>query len=208
MARYTDSVCRMCRREGTKLFLKGEKCFSAKCAQTKRPTPPGQHGQARARKASEYGMQLREKQKARRAYGLMEGQFKRTFSKAEGIKGITGENLLSLLERRLDNVVYRSGLASSRAQARQFVTHGMFTVNGKKVDIPSYTTKVGDVIVVRSNRRDIEHFKIVKEGVNRVIPKWITTTAADLTATVNALPQRDDVDLTLQENMIVEFYSR
>ncbi|HNW88008.1 MAG TPA: 30S ribosomal protein S4 [Candidatus Limiplasma sp.] len=208
MARNIDSVCRMCRREGTKLFLKGEKCFSAKCAQTKRPTPPGQHGQARARKASEYGMQLREKQKARRAYGLMEGQFKRTFSKAEGIKGITGENLLSLLERRLDNVVYRSGLASSRAQARQFVTHGMFTVNGKKVDIPSYTTKVGDVIVVRSNRRDIEHFKIVKEGVNRVIPKWITTTAADLTATVNALPQRDDVDLTLQENMIVEFYSR
>ena len=208
MARNIDSVCRMCRREGTKLFLKGDKCFSAKCAQTKRPTPPGQHGQARARKASEYGMQLREKQKARRAYGLMEGQFKRTFSKAEGIKGITGENLLSLLERRLDNVVYRSGLASSRAQARQFVTHGMFTVNGKKVDIPSYTTKVGDVIVVRSNRRDIEHFKIVKEGVNRVIPKWITTTAADLTATVNALPQRDDVDLTLQENMIVEFYSR
>ena len=208
MGRYTGPVCRMCRREGTKLFLKGEKCFSAKCAQTKRPTPPGQHGQARARKASEYGMQLREKQKARRAYGLMEGQFKRTFSKAEGIKGITGENLLSLLERRLDNVVYRSGLASSRAQARQFVTHGMFTVNGKKVDIPSYTTKVGDVIVVRSNRRDIEHFKIVKEGVNRVIPKWITTTAADLTATVNARPQRDDVDLTLQENMIVEFYSR
>ena len=208
MARNIDSVCRMCRREGTKLFLKGEKCFSAKCAQTKRPTPPGQHGQARARKASEYGMQLREKQKARRAYGLMEGQFKRTFSKAEGIKGITGENLLSLLERRLDNVVYRSGLASSRAQARQFVTHGMFTVNGKKVDIPSYTTKVGDVIVVRSNRRDIEHFKIVKEGVNRVIPKWLTTVAADLSTTVNALPQREDVDLTLQENMIVEFYSR
>ena len=208
MARNIDSVCRMCRREGTKLFLKGDKCFSAKCAQTARPTPPGQHGQARARKASEYGIQLREKQKARRAYGLMEGQFRRTFGKAEGMKGITGENLLQLLERRLDNVVYRSGLASSRAQARQFVTHGMFTVNGKKVDIPSYTTKVGDVIVVRSNRRDIEHFKIVKEGVNRVIPKWITTTAADLTATVNALPQRDDVDLTLQENMIVEFYSR
>ena len=208
MARYTDSVCRMCRREGTKLFLKGDKCFSAKCAQTARPTPPGQHGQARARKASEYGIQLREKQKARRAYGLMEGQFKRTFGKAEGIKGITGENLLSLLERRLDNVVYRSGLASSRAQARQFVTHGMFTVNGKKVDIPSYTTKVGDVIVVRSNRRDIEHFKIVKEGIARVIPKWLTTSAAELSVTVNALPQRDDVDLTLQENMIVEFYSR
>ncbi len=209
MARYTDSVCRMCRREGTKLFLKGEKCFSAKCAQTKRPTPPGQHGQGRRmRKASEYGLQLREKQKVRRAYGMMEGQFHRTFIKAEGMKGITGENLLSLLERRLDNVVYRSGLASSRAQARQFVTHGLFTVNGKKVDIPSYTTKVGDVIAVRSSRKDIEHFKIVKEGVNRVIPKWLTTEAAELKTTVNALPQREDVDLTLQENMIVEFYSR
>jgi small subunit ribosomal protein S4 len=208
MARYTDSVCRLCRREGTKLFLKGDKCFSAKCAQTARPTPPGQHGQARARKASEYGTQLREKQKARRAYGIMEGQFRRTFGKAEGMKGITGENLLSLLERRLDNVVYRSGLASSRAQARQFVCHGLFTVNGKKVDIPSFTTKVGDVVSVRLNRRDIEHFKIVKEGVNRVIPKWLTTVATELTTTVNALPQREDVDLTLQENMIVEFYSR
>lgn len=208
MARYTDSVCRMCRREGTKLFLKGDKCFSAKCAQTARPTPPGQHGQARARKASEYGIQLREKQKARRAYGLMEGQFRRTFGKAEGMKGITGENLLQLLERRLDNVVYRSGLASSRAQARQFVAHGLFTVNGKKVDIPSYTTKVGDVVAVRQSRRDIEHFKIVKEGVSRVVPKWLSTVAADLSVTVSALPQREDVDLTLQENMIVEFYSR
>ena len=208
MARYTDSVCRLCRREGTKLFLKGEKCFSAKCAQTTRPTPPGQHGQARARKASEYGIQLREKQKARRAYGLMEGQFHRTFNRAETMKGITGENLLSLLERRLDNVVYRSGLASSRAQARQFVAHGLVTVNGKKVDIPSFTTKVGDVVSVRSTRRDIEHFKIVKEGISRVVPKWLTTVAADLTTTVSALPQRDDVDLSLQENMIVEFYSR
>ena len=208
MARYTDSVCRMCRREGTKLFLKGEKCFSSKCAQQNRPTPPGQHGQARQRKASEYGLQLREKQKARRAYGLMEGQFKRTFARATGMKGITGDNLLQLLERRLDNVVYRSGLASSRAQARLFVCHGLILVNGQKVDIPSFCTKVGDVVSVRSNRRDIEHFKIVKEGVNRVIPKWLTTVAADLTTTVNALPQRDDVDLTLQENMIVEFYSR
>ena len=208
MARYTDSVCRLCRREGTKLFLKGDKCFSAKCAQTARPTPPGQHGQARARKASEYGIQLREKQKARRAYGLMEGQFRRTFGKAEGMKGITGENLLQLLERRLDNIVYRSGLASSRAQARQFVAHGLFMVNGKKVDIPSYTTKVGDVVAVRANRRDIEHFKIVKEGITRVVPKWLTTVAADLSTTVSALPQRDDVDLSLQENMIVEFYSR
>ena len=208
MARYTDSVCRMCRREGTKLFLKGEKCFSSKCAQQTRPTPPGQHGQARQRKASEYGLQLREKQKARRAYGLMEGQFKRTFERATGMKGITGENLLQLLELRLDNVVYRSGLASSRAQARQFVCHGLMTVNGKKVDIPSYNCKEGDVISVRSNRKDMLHFQSVKEGVGRVIPKWITTDAANLTATLNALPVRDDVDLSLQENMIVEFYSR
>ncbi|MEA5015170.1 MAG: 30S ribosomal protein S4 [Candidatus Limiplasma sp.] len=208
MARYTDSVCRMCRREGTKLFLKGEKCFSSKCAVTLRPTPPGQHGQARQRKASEYGLQLREKQKARRAYGLMEGQFKRTFVRATGMKGITGENLLQLLELRLDNVVYRSGLGSSRAQARQFVTHGLITVNGKKVDIPSYSTKVGDVISVRSTRKDMEHFKVVKEGVSRVVPKWITTDAPNLTATIASLPARDDVDLTLQENMIVEFYSR
>lgn len=209
MARYTDSVCRMCRREGTKLFLKGEKCFSSKCAMEKRPTPPGQHGQGkRMRKASEYGMQLREKQKVRRAYGLMEGQFHRTFSKAEGMKGITGENLLQLLERRLDNVVYRSGLASSRAQARQFVCHGLITVSGKKVDIPSYITNVGDVIGIKETRKDMEHFKIVKEGINRVVPKWITTDAETLTAKIEALPQREDIDLTLQENMIVEFYSR
>ena len=208
MARYTDSVCRMCRREGTKLFLKGDKCFSAKCAQTRRPTPPGQHGQARQRKASEYGLQLREKQKARRAYGLMEGQFHRTFTRATGMKGITGENLLQLLELRLDNVVYRSGLASSRAQARQFVCHGLMTVNGKKVDIPSSSVKSGDVISVKGTRKDMEHFKIVREGVSRVVPKWITTDADNLTATVASLPLREDVDLTLQENMIVEFYSR
>ena len=208
MARYTDSVCRLCRREGTKLFLKGEKCFSAKCAVAKRPTPPGQHGQARQRKASEYGLQLREKQKARRAYGLMEGQFKRTFVRATGMKGITGDNLLQLLELRLDNVVYRSGLAASRPQARQFVFHGLMTVNGKKVDIPSYTVKVGDVIGVRANRTDMPHFKLVKEGVNSVIPKWITTNVENLTATITAAPNRDDVELSLQENMIVEFYSR
>ena len=208
MARYTDSVCRMCRREGTKLFLKGEKCFSAKCAVARRPTPPGQHGQARQRKASEYGLQLREKQKARRAYGLMEGQFKRTFERATGMKGITGDNLLQLLELRLDNVVYRSGLVQSRAQARQFVCHGLITVNGKKVDIPSYTCKEGDQIGVRATRKDIPQFQSVKEGIGRVIPKWITTDAANLAATVSALPARDDVDLSLQENMIVEFYSR
>jgi small subunit ribosomal protein S4 len=198
----------LCRREGTKLFLKGEKCFSSKCAVSLRPTPPGQHGQVRQRKASEYGIQLREKQKARRAYGLMEGQFKRTFTRATGMKGITGENLLQLLELRLDNVVYRSGLGSSRAQARQFVAHGLITVNGKKVDIPSYTAKVGDVISVRSTRKDMEHFKIVKEGVSRVVPKWLSTDAPNLTVTIASLPVRDDVDLTIQENMIVEFYSR
>lgn len=209
MARYTDSVCRMCRREGTKLFLKGEKCFSSKCAMEKRPTPPGQHGQGkRMRKASEYGTQLREKQKVRRAYGLMEGQFQRTFEKAEGMKGITGENLLQLLERRLDNVVYRSGLANSRAQARQFVCHGLITVSGKKVDIPSFITSVGDVIGIKETRRGIEHFKIVKEGINRVVPKWIATDAETLTAKIETLPVREDIDLTLQENMIVEFYSR
>ena len=208
MARYTDSVCRMCRREGTKLFLKGEKCFSEKCPQQKRPTPPGQHGQARQRKASEYGLQLREKQKARRAYGLMEGQFKRTFVRATGMKGITGDNLLQLLELRLDNVVFRSGLATSRAQARQLVCHGLMTVNGKKVDIPSYTVKEGDVIGVRSTRKDIALFQAVKAGLTRVVPKWITTDVENLTATVSALPQREDVELMLQENMIVEFYSR
>lgn len=208
MARYTDSVCRMCRREGTKLFLKGEKCFSQKCAVVRRPTPPGQHGQARARKASEYGLQLREKQKARRAYGLMEGQFHRTFIRATGMKGITGENLLQLLELRLDNVLFRSGIAASRAQARQFVCHGLIVVNGNKVDIPSYQTKQGDVIAVRAKSKDVERFKVVKEGVTRVVPKWLTTDAANLQVTVSALPARDDVDLTLQENMIVEFYSR
>ena len=164
MARYTDSVCRMCRREGTKLFLKGEKCFSTKCALNNRPTPPGQHGQARQRKASEYGLQLREKQKARRAYGLMEGQFKRTYDRAAHMKGITGENLLQLLELRLDNVVYRAGLAASRAQGRQVVCHGLITVNGKKVDIPSYSVKVGDVISVRSTKKDLVIFKAAKEG--------------------------------------------
>ena len=208
MARYTDSVCRMCRREGTKLFLKGEKCFSTKCALNNRPTPPGQHGQARQRKASEYGLQLREKQKARRAYGLMEGQFKRTYDRAAHMKGITGENLLQLLELRLDNVVYRSGLAASRAQGRQVVCHGLITVNGKKVDIPSYSVKVGDVIGVRSTKKDLVIFKAAKEGSGRVVPQWLTVDLENLSATVSALPQRDDVDLTLQENMIVEFYSR
>lgn len=208
MARYTDSVCRMCRREGTKLFLKGEKCISSKCAQQNRPTPPGQHGQARQRKASEYGLQLREKQKARRAYGLMEGQFKRTFARATGMKGITGDNLLQLLELRLDNVVYRSGLAASRAQARQLVCHGLMTVNGKKVDIPSYSVKVGDVITLRERSREQAAFKALREGTGVVTPKWLTFDAQNLTGTVAAMPAREDIDCPIEEHLIVELYSR
>ena len=208
MARYTDSVCRLCRREGTKLFLKGEKCFSSKCAVSKRPTPPGQHGQARQRKPSEYGLQLREKQKARRAYGLLEGQFFRTYERASNMKGVTGENLLSLLERRLDNVIYRAGFAASRPQARQLVLHGHFQVNGKKVDIPSFEVEQNDVITVKVKSKEMELFKAAREGSSRVVPKWLTVNADELTATVSALPARDDIDFSLQENMIVEFYSR
>ena len=208
MARYTGSVCRMCRREGTKLFLKGEKCFTAKCAMEHRQTPPGQHGQGRQRKMSEYGQQLREKQKARRAYGLMEGQFKRTFERATGLKGVTGDNLLRLLELRLDNFVYRSGFGSSRSQARQLVRHGHFTVNGKKVDIPSYTLSEGDVIAVRTRSKDIAIFKAQREGSARVIPKWITVDNENLSATLALVPTREDIDLSLQDNLIVEYYSR
>jgi small subunit ribosomal protein S4 len=157
---------------------------------------------------SEYGTQLREKQKARRAYGVLETQFKRTYDRATTMKGVTGENLLQLLERRLDNVVYRAGMAASRAQARQLVNHGHFLVNGKKVDIPSYTVKRDDVITVRARSKEMEHFKAVREGSSRILPKWLSLNADELTATVSALPARDDVDFSLQENMIVEFYSR
>jgi len=208
MARYTGSVCRLCRREGTKLFLKGEKCYSDKCALSKRPTPPGQHGQARQRKVSEYGMQLREKQKARRAYGLLEGQFLRTYERAANMKGVTGENLLSLLERRLDNVIYRAGFAASRPQARQLVLHGHFLVNGKKVDVPSYELDQNDVITVKQGSKEMELFKAAREGSSRIVPKWLTVNADELTATVAALPVREDIDFSIQENMIVEFYSR
>lgn len=208
MARYTDSVCRLCRREGSKLFLKGEKCFSQKCALGKRPTPPGQHGQARQRKMSEYGAQLREKQKARRAYGLLEGQFYRTYERASNMKGVTGENLLQLLERRIDNVIYRAGLAASRPQARQLVLHGHFMVNGKKVDIPSYELDANDVITVRDKSKEVPLFKAAREGSARIVPKWLTVNADALTITVAALPAREDIDFSIQENMIVEYYSR
>ena len=208
MARYTGSVCRMCRREGTKLFLKGEKCFSEKCALGKRPTPPGQHGQARQRKPSEYGMQLSEKQKCRRAYGLLETQFYKTYERATNMKGITGDNLLSLLERRLDNVVYRSGLGASRPQARQLVLHGHILVNGKKVDIPSYSVKVGDVITLRERSREQAAFKALREGTGVVTPKWLTFDAQNLTGTVAAMPAREDIDCPIEEHLIVELYSR
>ena len=210
MARYTDSVCRMCRREGTKLFLKGEKCFSSKCAQQNRPTPPGQHGQARQRKASEYGLQLREKQKARRAYGLMEGQFKRTFARATGMKGITGDNLLQLLELRLDNVVYRSGLAASRAQARQLVCHGLMTVNGKKVDIPSYLVKPGDVVEVAEKSRSSVKFKRLtgEDAIMVTLPQWLEREKNTLKGTVTKMPAREDIDMPIEEHLIVELYSK
>lgn len=208
MARYTGSVCRLCRREGCKLFLKGDKCYGPKCAVGTRPTPPGEHGHARTRKQSEYGMQLREKQKAKRAYGILETQFHRYFEAAERQKGVTGENLLILLERRLDNVVYRLGFGASRAQARQFVLHGHIRVNGQKVTIPSYLVDAGDEISIREKSAESEHFKAMREGTGKVVPKWLTIDAPNLKATVAAMPKREDIDLTIQENLIVELYSR
>jgi len=209
MARYTGSVCRLCRREGAKLFLKGDRCYSDKCAVTKRHTPPGQHGQARARKQSEYGTQLREKQKCRRAYGVLESQFRKYYTAATNMRGVTGENMLSLLERRLDNVVYRLGFGESRPQARQLVTHGHIRVDGQKVDIASYLVKPGQVITLKERSRELEQFKALREqGASRVIPKWLELDAANLSGRVAALPQRDDIDLTLEEHLIVEFYSR
>ena len=209
MARYTDSGCRQCRREGIKLFLKGDRCYSAKCAITKRHTPPGQHGQSRAKKPSEYGLQLREKQKCRRAYGVLESQFRKYYDMAANMRGVTGDNMLSLLERRLDNVAFRLGFGNSRAMARQLVTHGHILVDGKKVDIPSYLVKPGQVISVRSKSRDMQHLKELREqGSKNTIPKWLELDAENLSGKVMALPQRDDIDLTLEEHLIVEFYSR
>jgi small subunit ribosomal protein S4 len=208
MARYTGSVCRLCRREGMKLFLKGERCYSQKCAFVKKPTPPGQHGQGRRSKVSDYGLQLREKQKTRRAYGVLEGQFHHYYELAEKKSGVTGENLLQLLETRLDNVVYRLGFGASRAQARQWILHGHFRVNGKKVNIPSYLVKAGDVITVREQSRSMERMKQLREGSDTLVPKWLTFDGENLTGTVIALPQRDDIDLSIQEHLIVELYSR
>ena len=208
MARYTESVCRQCRREGEKLFLKGDRCYSDKCAMVAHSNPPGQHGAGRRSKPTEYAMQLREKQKVSRIYGLLEKQFHHYFQKAERMRGITGENLLTLLESRLDNVVYRLGLCDSRAQARQFVTHGHVLVNGKKASIPSMLVKVGDVITVRQQSQSIERLKALREGSNRIVPKWLQMDYANLTGKVVALAQRDDIDMSIEEHLIVELYSR
>ncbi|MGB9860432.1 MAG: 30S ribosomal protein S4 [Moorellaceae bacterium] len=208
MARYKGPVCRLCRREGIKLYLKGERCYTDKCAIARRSYAPGQHGQER-RKLSEYGIRLREKQKARRIYGVLERQFRNYFERAEREKGITGENLLRLLERRLDNVVYRLGFASSRAEARQLVRHGHFTVNGRKVDIPSYLVEPGDEIAVREKSKDSPKFKeIAAQAVHRTPPAWLEADAVNLKGRVLSLPTRDQIDVPIQEHLIVELYSK
>lgn len=208
MARYTGPVCRLCRREGQKLFLKGDKCYSEKCAINKRAYAPGQHGQGR-KKLSEYGVQLREKQKARRYYGVLESQFEKYFDMAEKMKGITGENLLSILESRLDNVVYRLGFAMSRPEARQVVRHGHVTVNGKKVNIPSYLVKPGEVIALCEASKGMEKFKQVLEATaSKPIVKWLDLDRNTCQAKVLSLAAREDIDLELQETLIVELYSK
>jgi len=211
MARHTDAVCKLCRREGMKLFLKGDRCFT-KCPLEKKNYPPGQHGPTRRtrRKVSDYGRQLREKQKVRRIYGVYERQFRRYFRQAVQAKGMTGTALLQLLERRLDNVVYRMGLASSRAQARQLVTHGHIMVNGHKVDIASYSVRPGDVITVKERSRKSPYFKDLAEdfGRKQTPPKWLSVNTDEMSATVVALPEREDIDITINEQLIVEYYSR
>lgn len=207
MARYTGPVCRLCRREGQKLYLKGDKCFSDKCSIARRNYAPGQHGQKRI-KLSNYGVQLREKQKVRRYYGISESQMRKYFDMADKKAGITGENLLSLLETRLDNVVYRLGLASSRAEARQFVTHGHFIVNGKKVDIPSYLTSVGDTIVVKETSKSSPRFKELQEMYQGNIVPWLQMDIENLVGKVVAEPARADIDLPIEEHLIVELYSK
>ena len=207
MARYTGAVCRLCRREGEKLFLKGERCLTDKCPVTRRGTAPGQHGAAQSRKNKEYNMQLREKQKAKRYYGVAEKQFRNYFEVASKQSGQTGENLLCLVERRFDNVVYRMGLAESRNEARQLVLHAHFTLNGKKANIPSILVKVGDVITLKAS--DSEKIKSLVELMNnKTFPKWLEVDKTNCSAKVVALPTREDIDFPFQENLIVEFYSK
>lgn len=212
MARYIGPSCKLCRREGVKLFLKGDKCYTAKCAFEKRSYPPGQHGKEssfRRRKVSDYAMQLREKQKARRIYGILERQFRRYYHEAERRTGMTGENLLAVLESRLDNVVYRLGLADSRAQARQLVEHGHFTVNGRKTDIPSFLVRPNDVVAVRTESRRNSFFKARRELLGkRAVPTWLSLNDETLDSRVLALPARQEIDVPVVEQLIVEFYSR
>ena len=208
MARYTGSVCRLCRREGAKLYLKGSRCYTKKCAFERRPSPPGQHG-VRRRKVGEYGLQLREKQKVRKTYGLLERQFRNYFIAAENRPGVTGENLLRSLELRLDNVVYRMGIASSRAQARQLVAHCHFSVNGTPTNIPSYQVKPGDEVEVRDTRRAREPFKLAKETLkNHQAPEWLSIDPATLSGSIVTPPSRDQMPLDLNEQLVVEYYSR
>lgn len=208
MARYTGPACKLCRREGKKLFLKGDRCYTGKCALERRSYAPGQHGQNR-KKTSEYGLQLRAKQSARRYYGVSEGQFHKYFLMAERKEGVTGTNLLQLCESRLDNIVYTAGFASSRAQARQLVNHAHFTVNGTKVDIPSYLVKAGDVIAVKDTSKSTDEFKtLVESNASRTIPKWIDADAQAMTAKVVALPEREEIETPVEEHLIVEFYSK
>ena len=207
MATYREAKCRLCRREGAKLFLKGDKCYSGKCPFEKRPAAPGQHGAAR-KKVSEYGQQLREKQKVKRIYGVQEGQFRAYYEKADAMKGITGENMLSLLERRLDNVIYRMGIGASRAQARQLVNHGHFLVNGRKVNIPSFIVKAGDVITVKESKTSNKFFESVKSAKVGNLPKWLEFEPEKLQGKIIALPAREDVDSQIAEHMIVELYSK
>ena len=209
MARYTGAVCKLCRREGQKLFLKGDRCYTGKCALERRAYAPGQHGQARNRKASEYGKQLRTKQFAKRYYGVLESQFRHYFEMAEKMNGVTGENLLSLLESRLDNVVYRLGMASSRAEARQLVTQRHFSVNGRTVNVPSFLVKPGMVVAMREGSRSLDKMKgIVEANGSRPIPQWLDMDRAKLEAKVVALAKREDIDLPIEETLIVELYSK
>ena len=208
MARYTGPSCKLCRREGKKLFLKGDRCLTSKCAVERRATVPGQHGAGR-KTVKEYGMQLREKQTARRYYGVQEKQFKKYYVAADKQSGVAGENLLSLLERRYDNVVYRMGLAASRKEARQLIRHGHFTLNGKKADIPSIILKVGDTVSVKDKSRSSEKFKELQEQMAAVIaPKWLDVDVDDFSAKMIMIPERADVDFPFQEQLIIELYSK
>ena len=208
MARTIEPDCRQCRRDGCKLFLKGERCTTKKCAMERRPVIPGQHGNSKRRVAfSEYGTQLREKQKVKRMYGILEKQFREYYEKARKVKGATGEQMLISIERRLDNVVYRMGIGRSRSQARQIVNHGLITVNGKRVNIPSFSVKVGDIIAIKENKQNNEIFKDLK-GSKVVMPKWLEFDTNSLSGKILSLPTREDIDPDIKEQLIVELYSR